>query len=67
MHDFAADGVQHFLLHFIEQELGRVMHFAAVFAGRGLDQRAKLLQHVVGRFDEDRPVAQEAMAAVAAW
>ena len=60
---FAADRVKHFLLDVIEQELRRMMHRAAVVTRGRFNQGPQRLQHVVSRFDEDRPVAQEAMAA----
>ena len=59
----AANHVEHLLLHVVQEQFGRMMHRAAVVAGGRFDQGAKLLQHVVGRFDQDRPVAEQAMAA----
>ena len=40
-----------------------MMDHLAVAARGGLDQRAKLFQHVVGRFDQLRPVADQLVAA----
>ena len=51
------------MLDVVEQQLGRMPQLFAVGRLRGRHQRAKLLQHVVGRFHQFRAVAQQATTA----
>ena len=58
------DRSQNLAFQLVEHQLGRMANGLARSVGRRLDQRAEFLEHVVGRFDQFRPIANQSMTTV---